>query len=616
MQNLLEELIQLLSEDERLVSEGKLLKNKVIELALNMDAGLIKLLLKNESIKRHFFAEIGGVLVFDKIKFQRFVSNKQFLPDSYTTFKNKIGLVNENGDYLSESREVALAWPYKDCVLEGGQTKEDQKRDEIFWNETLAPDEIDRLLAPKVFTSFKQYDKDGEYDLSGNEKIDFSKENLIVKGNNLLALHSLYKRFAGQVKLIYIDPPYNTGSDSFKYNDSFNHSTWLTFMKNRLEVARGLLSKEGSIFIQIDDNEQAYTKVLCDEVFGRDNFKAQISWLRSSSGKTVSRNLPSDVDYLIWYSKSESYDFFPVYTALSPTTIAMYNKDDKDSRGKYRLYPLQKTGGPGPETTYDYKDNKGKIWKCPAKGWRMKFGKLKALENDGRLYIDGKTIAEKAYWNERENEGRLANNLWDDIYNLQGSNSEKIDFTGQKPENLIKRVVELVTKESEIVLDFHLGSGTTCAVAHKMGRQYIGIEQLDYQENDSVVRLKNVINGDQSGISKAVNYNGGGSFIYCELMEYNETYINRIRKAKTTKELLAVWEEMQEKAFLSYKVDPKTINANISEFESLSLDEQRRFLIEALDKNQLYVNYSEIDDEDYGVTDTDKKLNRRFYWEA
>src|SRR3972149_1048943 len=271
MQNLLEELIQLLSEDDRLVSEGKLLKNKVIELALNMDAGLIKLLLKNEAIKRHFFTEIGSVLVFDKIKFQRFVSNKQFLPDSYTAFKNKIGLVNENGDYLSESREVVLAWPYKDCVLEGGQTKEDQKRDEIFWNETLAPDEIDRLLAPKVWTNFKQYDKDGEHALSGKEKIDFSNENLIIKGNNLLALHSLYKRFAGKVKLIYIDPPYNTGNDEFKYNDTFNHSTWLAFIRNRLSVAKFLLSNDGSIFISIDENKLGFILVLCDEIYGEEN---------------------------------------------------------------------------------------------------------------------------------------------------------------------------------------------------------------------------------------------------------------------------------------------------------------------------------------------------------
>ena len=174
-----------------------------------------------------------------------------------------------------------------------------------------------------------------------------------------------------------------------------------------------------------------------------------------------------------------------------------------------------------------------------------------------------------------------------------------------------------------MVLDFHLGSGTTCAVAHKMGVNTSVLNNL-ISDNDSVVRLKNVINGDQSGISKSVNWKGGGSFLYCELMEYNEAYINNIRKSKTTKELLAIWKEMQEKAFISYKIDPKTINANprlkpsgtgISEFESLSLDEQKRFLMELLDKNQLYVNYSEIDDEDYDVTDTDKRLNRQFYGE-
>jgi adenine-specific DNA-methyltransferase len=245
-----------------------------------MDVGLIKLLLKNNSIKKHFFTEVAGVLVFDKIKFQKFVSNKEFLPDSYTSFKNKIGLVNDRGEYLDDGREVVLVWPYKDCVLEGGQTKEDQKRDEIFWNETLAPDEIDRLLAPKVLTGWKRYDSKGAHELTGKDKIDFKNENLIIRGNNLLALHSIYKKYAGKVKLIYIDPPYNTGSDDFNYNDSFNHSTWLTFMKNRLNIARDLLRDDGCIFIQIDFNEQAYLKVLCDSVFGHDNFVNQIVWKR------------------------------------------------------------------------------------------------------------------------------------------------------------------------------------------------------------------------------------------------------------------------------------------------------------------------------------------------
>lgn len=160
MQNLLQELTELLSSDDRLVSEGKLMKNKIVELALNLDPLLMKFLLKSESMQRHFFVEVEGVSIFDKIKFQRFVSNKKFLPDSYTTFKNKIGLTAQD-DYLAERREVVLSWPYKDCVLEGGQDKEEAERNEVFWNETLAPDQIDRLLSPKVLTGWKRYTPEG-----------------------------------------------------------------------------------------------------------------------------------------------------------------------------------------------------------------------------------------------------------------------------------------------------------------------------------------------------------------------------------------------------------------------------------------------------------------------
>lgn len=353
MQNLLEELKNLLQQDERLVVDGKLLKNKIIESALKLDADLIKLLLKSETIKKHFFEEVGGVLVFDKIKFQKFVSNKAFLADSYTSFKNKIGLVTENEEYLSESKEVVLAWPYKDCVLEGGMEKEDEKRDEIFYNEILAPDEIDRLLEPKVLTNFKRIDKNGEHSLfpplkkgdKGGFKTDENgniKDNLIIKGNNLLALHSLKKRFAGQVKLIYIDPPYNTGNDSFLYNDSFNHSTWLTFMKNRLLSAKKLLKNDGLIFIQIDFNEQAYLKVLCDDVFGRENFVNQIAWKRRG-GKTSpdTNRLENVCDFILMYSKSSNYEIKFLFTKEDSEDYIEQQFKYKDEDGRrYRLSPL------------------------------------------------------------------------------------------------------------------------------------------------------------------------------------------------------------------------------------------------------------------------------------
>jgi len=270
--NLLDELKSLLMKDKRLITDDKLLKNKIIELALKLDKNLIGLLLKNKRVKKHFFTEVDKTLIFDKEKFMKFIDNKEFLPDSYTAFKNKIGLTT-NGKYITKSKEVVLSWPYKDCILEGGQEREDEKREEIFHNEILAPDEIDRLLDPKVFTNFKRINSKGKHKVT---EIN-ANDNLIIKGNNLLILNSLKKKFAGQVKLIYIDPPYNTGNDEFRYNDNFNHSTWLAFMKNRLEIAEKILRPDGLIFIQCDDVEHAYLKVLTDEIFGREKFVSSIT---------------------------------------------------------------------------------------------------------------------------------------------------------------------------------------------------------------------------------------------------------------------------------------------------------------------------------------------------
>jgi len=508
MQNLLNDLTALLSKDDRLTADGKLLKNKIIELALAMDVGLIKLLLKNNGIKKHFFTEVAGVLVFDKIKFQKFVSNKEFLPDSYTSFKNKIGLVNDRGEYLDDGREVVLVWPYKDCVLEGGQTKEDQKRDEIFWNETLAPDEIDRLLAPKVLTGWKRYDSKGAHELTGKDKIDFKNENLIIRGNNLLALHSIYKKYAGKVKLIYIDPPYNTGSDDFNYNDSFNHSTWLTFMKNRLNIARDLLRDDGCIFIQIDFNEQAYLKVLCDSVFGHDNFVNQIVWKRRG-GKTSpdTNRLENVCDFILMYSKTQNYEIKFLYTKEdSEDYIEEQFKYYDENKRRYRLSPLNAPQY-RPTLVYDFMG-----YKPHPNGWSVKKERLQKMYEEGRLvFPKGKNgrVNRKQYLDEWE--GYAINALWTDIKSISGSSKERTELMrGQKPETLIQRFIELSTKPNEIVLDFFLGSGTTCAVAHKMERQYIGIEQLDYGKKDFISRLKDVIKGNATGISKAVKWQGGG----------------------------------------------------------------------------------------------------------
>jgi len=570
MENLLNNLKSLLQKDERLISEGELLKNKIIELAIKLDKDLIELLLADKQMKKVFFTEAGKVTIFDKDKFIRFVSSKDFLPDSYTAFKQKIGLIDEYGRYFSQipTNEVVLAWPYKDCVLEGGMTKEDQKRDEIFWNEILAPDEISRLLDPKVFTNPKRIDRNGEHKFDGfktDENGDI-KDNLIIKGNNLLALHSLKKRFAGKVKLIYIDPPYNTGGadNTFKYNDSFNHSTWLTFMRNRLEIAKDLLSKEGAIYVQLDYNEVHYCKVLLDEIFGRENFQREIIWRIGwvSGYKTADKNWIRNHDTILFYSK---------------------NKNSLEFHKKYIPYPknyVRRDGSKPEGEGYPYEDT----WNC---------SDLDQLHS----------IA------------------------IVSFSKEKVgDFKGQKNEALIKRIVEAHTKEGDIILDFFSGTGTTASVAHKLKRQWITVEQIDEQIDKQLDRLKKVLKGEQIGVSKEVGWKGGGDFVYLELMKWNENFVKKIQKAKTKEELRKLWETMKEKAFLSYKVDIKAVDENTSssakatagkkDFDDLSIENQKRFLFECLDKNHLYANYSEIDDEEYGVSEENKKLNREFYFKA
>ncbi|NPV11791.1 MAG: site-specific DNA-methyltransferase [Ignavibacteria bacterium] len=584
MIKLLDELKNVLCQREDLIIDNSIAKNKIIELALKDDSDLIKLLLTNDLIKNHFFLDVDGVLIFLKDKFIKFISTKAFLPDSYTAFKNKIGLIDEKGEFISEKKEVVLSWPYKDCVLEGGMTKEDQKRDEIFWNEILAPDEISRLLDPKVFTNAKRINEKGEHKFDGfktDEKGDI-KDNLIIKGNNLLVLHSLKKRFAGKVKLIYIDPPFNTGNDSFNYNDRFNHSSWLTFMKNRLEIARNMLSTDGNIFIHIDINESHYLKTLCDEIFDRNNFVEEIIWSYGSpSGGRAAGAKPVNIhNYILHYAKNyKNRKQNKVFTPYSEKYIEDWFKfTDKDGR----RYQRRMRG----------RDEKGNI------------------------------IWEKQYLD--ESKGVPLTTVWDDIKQVyadpraykenQAKYTELIrEFSGQKPEALIKRILDMASDEGDLVLDFFAGTGTTGAVAHKTKRQFILVEQMDEQVDILIKRLKKTIAGDQAGISREVNWQGGGDFVYLELMKWNENFADEIKKAKTKEELKKLWEIMKEKAFLSYKVDIKAIDEHAKDFDDLSIEDQKRFLYECLDKNHWYVNYTEIDDETYQVSEEDKKLNREFY---
>lgn len=558
MQNLYLDLAKILEKDERVFVDGKILKNKITELAIKSDNQLLNILLKDKGVKENFFEKVDdNLLVFDKDKFIKFVNNKEFLPDSFTIFKNQIGLTDDD-DYLKDSGNVSLVWPYKDCVLEGGQEKEESKRNEIFYNEILAPDEIDRLFEPKVLTNFIRYDKSGEHKVE-NVSVD---DNLIIKGNNLLALHCLKKAYRGKVKLIYIDPPYNTGSDGFNYNDSFNHSTWLTFMKNRLEIAKDLLSDDGSMYVQLDYNEVHYCKILMDEVFGRDNFQREIIWDMTvlSGYKTLAKNWIRGHDSILFYTKNpDNFKFNKLTQPHTKEYEKMFNKTDKDGR-RY-------------------------------------------------MVAHGST----RYWDEVKDKGKPYGDVWNDImsFQQQPTSGERMEFDGQKPEKLLKRIIEASTDKGDLVLDYHAGTGTTGAVAHKMGRRHIMIEQMDYIHDLPEARLKEVVKGEQGGISKDVNWRGGGSFVYMELRKWNEHYIESIQKAKSSKELIAIYKKMQKEAFFRYEIDLSKFNQK--ELAELPVEDQKKALIKVLDKNHLYVNLNEIDDFTYKVPSEEKQINKQFY---
>lgn len=579
--NIFEIVVEVLKTNSKYISDdGKLLKAIVYSDVMTMDKELLCLLLSNAKIKERFFKDVNGTLIFDKQGFAWFIESKEFLPDSYTRYTNKIGLTN-GGDFISKSNDVVLDFPYKDCVLEGGQDKEDQKRKEIFYNETIASDEISKMLAPKVFTNAKRYTKDGI-----EENITFDEnDNLIIKGNNLIALSSLLKRYEGKVKCIYIDPPFNTGSDSFNYNDKFSRSAWLVFMKNRLELAKRLLHVTGNIFVHIDINQSHYLKTLCDGIFGEDNFIEEIIWAYGSpSGGRAATPKPVNIhDYILHYAKSYSErKQNRVYVPYSEKYIKDWFKYIDDDGRKYQRRQRGKDENGNPIWTKQYLDE--------SKGVPLStvWNDIQQVYADPRAYKDGNKA---------------------DVEVLK-------EFKGgQKPEALIKRILEMATDEGDLVLDFHIGTGTSAATAHKLNRRYIGVEQMVNQIDLILPRLQKVIGGDTAGISKFVEWQGGGSFVYCELLENASTLIEKIQAASEK-----TISEIKNEIYIDERIVPYITREELKKadeaFDSLELEEKKKALISLVDKNKPYVNYSDMDDESYAISESDKGFTKSFYAEV
>ncbi|NMC58445.1 MAG: site-specific DNA-methyltransferase [Candidatus Methanofastidiosa archaeon] len=642
-------LINLLKTNPNFVdAEDELLLTAIQDHAWKLDHDLIKLLLNDGEIKAKFFDEIDGYWIFNLNTFIEYISQKNFLDNSYTRFRNRIGLTIAN-KYLSERGEVSLVWPYKDCVLEGSQTKEEEKRKEIFFNEVLAQDEINRLLDPKVLTNFARYTAKGrelikEFNRDENGVI---RENLIIKGNNLITLHTIKSQFRGQVKMVYIDPPYNTEGENntFIYNNNFNHSSWLTFMKNRLEVAKDLLTEDGVIVITIDDYEYAHLKLICDEVFNRENYVGTIVIQSNPRGRTINSYFATCHEYALFYAK----DIYNVtINNIKLTKQQELDFDNKDDISEYRLLPFRRSGGTStpeerPNSYYPiYYDEKHKVFSLEKIDGYLeifpidKLGKKRVWRQTRPSFLEavkrGDMVCKKSngkyviYMKDRIKEGRKPKTIWTESKYDASANGTMIlkdIFNGEKvfsyPKSLfsVKDTIDIITERggNDIVLDFFSGSGTTAHAVIELNqedngrRQFILCEQMDYIEKVTKERVRKVMKKSSD------------EFIYFELLKYNEMFIERIQTVDNFDELQGILQDLAKYSFLNWYINPEMPEEAMNDFiaigkEKQGLEKQKKLLVELLDKNQLYVNLSEIDDERFAVSEEDKRLNKAFYKES
>ncbi|WP_154483605.1 site-specific DNA-methyltransferase [Helicobacter pylori] len=603
-------------------------KERLETLILQNDERLLTFMIEDKNAndyKNAFFKTIANSLVFNQKALLECLTKE--LESSFTRFENKIGLYLQGDPKhpIKSSELVVLNFPFKDNVLLGNAKDNSTKSKELFYHEILHKKEIDTLLKKKALCRFEMH---GEGDLESALKD--KNTNYLIKGNNLIALHSLKKKFAKQVKCIYIDPPYNTGNDSFNYNDNFNHSSWLVFMKNRLEVAREFLSDDGVIFVQCDDNEQAYLKVLMDEIFGRDNFVSCFVWEKTSN--SLSR-IRIKTEYILCYEQTkfrlifngdmaEEGQDFPILNEVNAKRTLQFPPNSiyfKTFNGVIKPTKFNKM-----ELIDDLrivnKTNSNMVRINAKFKWTQ--DKLDDEIKEGTTFVIKSDEFSMRYIRKGDREVKVSNVFNAECgvtTNIKATSEIKILFANSntdlfstpKPEALISRILEISTQENDLVLDFFAGSGTTCAVAHKMKRRYIGIEQMDYIETITKERLKKVIEGEQGGISKKCDFKGGGSFVYAELKEVNLEVKKQILNAKSKSECLKIFDDLNER-FLK-RADCKIGEIDSEEFQNLDLNEQKRIYCALLDSNEDYLNLGDIDEDAWGIDEITKKYNEIFY---
>lgn len=377
-------------------------------------------------------------------------------------------------------------------------------------------------------------------------------DNRLIFGDNLLALKALEQEFTGKVKCVFIDPPYNTGSAFTHYDDGLEHSIWLGLMRDRLEIIKRLLSDDGSLWITIDDNEAHYLKVLCDEVFGRGNFIANAIWQKKYAPQNDAKWLSDSHDHILIYAKNKTL-WRPNLLSRTEEANSLYKNPDKDPRGVWMSDNMSvKTYS---ETNdYPITTPSGRIVNPPAsRCWAYSQEKLQQLISDNRIWFGskGEGVPRIKRFLSEVKSGIVAKTMWlrDEVGDNQDAKKEVKQFNAKdvfdtpKPEKLVQRIIHLATNPGDLVLDSFAGSGTTGAVAHKMGRRWIMVELGEHCHTHIIPRLQKVIDGeDQGGISKAVNWQGGGGFRYFRLaptLIVNDKWGNQIINPDYNPEMLA-----------------------------------------------------------------------------
>ena len=631
---------------------------RLIDLIYKTDKDIIQLLFKEPTLKKHFFVQIQtDSYVFKTNEFHFFIEEHKLF-NSYTDYANRIGLA-DGKNFLNDTEDVVLNFPFKDCLLQGGQSTEEgvdihfeknkkgehlekkTKREEIFFNQILAKDEIDRLKDEKALVKWRRYSKGGSEGVKELKRdgMGLIRENMLIKGNNLLALYSLRRVFTGKIKLIYIDPPYNTGGDAniFTYNNRFNHSTWLVFMKNRLEVAKELLREDGFIAIAIDHCELFYLGTLADEIFGRENRIGIVTIVHNPKGRNLAKFFSENSEFMLVYSKNKHISSFRKI-AINKEAIETFNLTDE--RGKYRLdnfmrirhdskrknkpkffYPIY-VSKDLEDITLKKKEDYYKILPINSKNdeytWktlpstfeeRNEEGEYKAVRKNKDIFIFNKYREQeviKNTWTEQKYQSEFhGTNL---LKKLLGRNI----FSYPKSLYTVLDVLKIMTSENDIILDFFTGSGTTGHATLSLNkedggnRKFILVEQLEKHVDICVERNQKVMQKEDIE----------DSFIYCELAKWNEKAKEEINACGSLEELEQLFDHLYDTYFLKYTLRIKEFKEKImkdKDFKELSLEEHKSMFLRMLDLNHLYVCRSEMEDSRYSLECEDIALTKDFY---